>query len=115
MTVLYYDCFSGISGDMHLGAMIDLGVDPEFLVDQLHKLDLSGYELKISRDERKGISGTKVDVVLDVESHRAMALPLILQPDAQRKVYKRFVVYTAGNVAHVVLGKTQADGAIRPP
>ncbi len=69
MTVLYYDCFSGISGDMHLGAMIDLGVDPEFLVDQLHKLDLSGYELKISRDERKGISGTKVDVVLDGNPH----------------------------------------------
>jgi len=69
MTVLYYDCFSGISGDMHLGAMIDLGVDPEFLVDQLHKLDLTGYELNISRDERKGISGTKVDVVLDGNPH----------------------------------------------
>lgn len=67
MTVLYYDCFSGISGDMHLGAMIDLGVDPQFLIDQLGKLALSGYELKIRRDQRKGISGTKVDVVLDDE------------------------------------------------
>ena len=65
MTVLYYDCFSGISGDMHLGAMIDLGVDPKFLIDQLGRLDLPGYELKITRDQRKGITGTKVDVVLD--------------------------------------------------
>ncbi len=65
MRVLYYDCFSGISGDMHLGAMIDLGVDPEFLIDQLGKLGLSGYELKITKDQRKGITGTKVDVVLD--------------------------------------------------
>jgi hypothetical protein len=69
MTVLYYDCFSGISGDMHLGAMIDLGVDPKFLIDQLGRLDLSGYELKITRDQRKGITGTKVDVVLDEHPH----------------------------------------------
>ncbi len=69
MTVLYYDCFSGISGDMHLGAMIDLGVDPKFLIDQLGRLDLSGYELKITRDQKKGITGTKVDVVLDENPH----------------------------------------------
>ncbi len=69
MTVLYYDCFSGISGDMHLGAMIDLGVDPGYLIDQLNKLDLSGYEIKITRDQRKGITGTKVDVILDEKAH----------------------------------------------
>ena len=65
MKILYYDCFSGISGDMHLGAMIDLGVDPDGLIEQLGKLDLSGYELRITKDQRKGISGTKVDVILD--------------------------------------------------
>ncbi|KPL12642.1 MAG: hypothetical protein AMS26_16800 [Bacteroides sp. SM23_62] len=69
MTVLYYDCFSGISGDMNLGAMIDLGVDPKSLVDQLSRLDLSGYEMKITKDQRKGISGTKVDVVIDEIPH----------------------------------------------
>jgi uncharacterized protein (TIGR00299 family) protein len=69
MTVLYYDCFSGISGDMHLGAMIDLGLDPKFLIDQLGRLDLSGYELTITKDKRKGITGTKVDVVLDENPH----------------------------------------------
>jgi uncharacterized protein (TIGR00299 family) protein len=69
MTVLYYDCFSGISGDMHLGAMIDLGVDPKTLIKEIGRLDLKGYELKITRDQRKGISGTKVDVVLDGNPH----------------------------------------------
>ena len=63
-TILYYDCFSGISGDMHLGAMIDLGVDPHHLLGELQKLDLEGYEIKISRDQKSGISGTRVDVLL---------------------------------------------------
>jgi uncharacterized protein (TIGR00299 family) protein len=65
MTVLYYDCFSGISGDMNLGAMIDLGVDPKILNEELGKLALSGYQLLIMKDQRKGITGTKVDVVLN--------------------------------------------------
>ncbi|MDK2919421.1 MAG: pyridinium-3,5-bisthiocarboxylic acid mononucleotide nickel chelatase [Candidatus Petromonas sp.] len=65
MKILYYDCFSGISGDMNLGAMIDLGVDKDYLINELSKLNLdSEFELKVSRANRKGIDGTKVDVVL---------------------------------------------------
>jgi len=64
MKILYYDCFSGISGDMHLGALLDLGADRHYLLEGLGKLDLDGYEIKISRDDRRGISGTRVDVVL---------------------------------------------------
>jgi len=75
MKILYYDCFSGISGDMHLGAMIDLGVDPEYLINQLKYLNLAGYEIKISTDQRKGISGTRVDVILsDKHSHHHRGL-----------------------------------------
>ncbi|MCD8567832.1 MAG: nickel pincer cofactor biosynthesis protein LarC [Geovibrio sp.] len=65
MKILYYDCFSGISGDMNLAAMIDLGVDADFLRAELSKLGLDGeFELRTCRDMRKGISGTRVDVVL---------------------------------------------------
>jgi uncharacterized protein (TIGR00299 family) protein len=64
MKILYYDCFAGISGDMNLGAMIDVGINPEYLRTELKKLDLKGYELKIFKDKRKGISGTKVDVLI---------------------------------------------------
>lgn len=65
MKVLYYDCFSGISGDMNLGAMIDLGVDKDYLIGELSKLKLQDeFQLKITTDSRKGISGTKVDVIL---------------------------------------------------
>lgn len=70
MKFLYYDCFAGISGDMNLGAMIDLGVDPAFLVESLRALDISGYELAVSRQSRRGITGTKVDVVLSAHDGR---------------------------------------------
>ncbi|MCA1754668.1 MAG: nickel pincer cofactor biosynthesis protein LarC [Spirochaeta sp.] len=61
-TLLYYDCFSGVSGDMNLGAMIDLGVKPEKLEAELAKLGIDGYRLEIFPDERKGITGTRIIV-----------------------------------------------------
>jgi len=73
MRILYYDCFAGISGDMNLGAMVDLGVDPDFLKKELRKLNIEGFHLEISRDVRRGISGTKAVVVIenpDNEKHR---------------------------------------------
>jgi pyridinium-3,5-bisthiocarboxylic acid mononucleotide nickel chelatase len=62
MKIISYDCFSGISGDMNLGAMIDLGVDMTFLTEELNKLNLKGWELIIEKDQRHGIFGTKVTV-----------------------------------------------------
>lgn len=67
--VLYYDCFSGISGDMNLGAMLDLGVDSDYLREELKKLNLSGYQLKVYQDQRKGITGTRVEVVVALDHH----------------------------------------------
>ncbi len=61
---IYYECFSGISGDMNLAAMIDLGVPEDYLRKELGKLNLDGYNLKVSRDSRNGIFGTRVDVIL---------------------------------------------------
>ncbi len=69
MKILYYDCFSGISGDMNLGAMIDLGVDKSFLINELNKLNLKGWELKVEKDQRHGITGTKVTVKQTIHSH----------------------------------------------
>lgn len=65
MKVLYYDCFCGISGDMNLGALLDLGVEEAYLRGELSKLNLDAeYELQIKKDNKKGISGTRVDVIL---------------------------------------------------
>jgi pyridinium-3,5-bisthiocarboxylic acid mononucleotide nickel chelatase len=65
MKVLYYDCFAGISGDMNLGAMIDVGVDADYLKKELSKLPVHGYVLHVEKDIRKGISGTRVRVIID--------------------------------------------------
>lgn len=64
MKILYYDCFSGISGDMNLGALIDIGVDKDYLLKELSKLNISGYKMEIKKDNRKGIYGTKANVIL---------------------------------------------------
>lgn len=70
MKVLYYDCFCGISGDMNLSALLDLGVDEAYLRRELSKLNLdTEYELHVKKKTQKGISGTRVDVVLKQDHH----------------------------------------------
>ncbi len=71
--ILYYDCFAGISGDMNLGALVDLGVPVEHLEKELSKLNIEGFRLELESDMRKGISGTKITVVIENpenEKHR---------------------------------------------
>ena len=66
MRIAYLDCFSGISGDMFLGALINAGVSPKLLKDTVKALDI-GARLDISKVERGGISATKVDVYANGE------------------------------------------------
>ena len=61
MRIAYLDCFSGISGDMFLGALVDAGVPARVLEETVAALDI-GARLEISRVDRSGISATKVDV-----------------------------------------------------
>jgi uncharacterized protein (TIGR00299 family) protein len=70
VTILYYDCFAGISGDMNLGALLDLGVDQESLRAGLARLGLGGYALRIAPDERGGIAGTRFEVIVDARAER---------------------------------------------
>jgi pyridinium-3,5-bisthiocarboxylic acid mononucleotide nickel chelatase len=64
MKTLYLDIFSGISGDMFIGAMIDLGADAHKLEHELEKLELGGYHLHVARKQKSGIEGVKFDVHL---------------------------------------------------
>ena len=65
MKTLFFDCFSGISGDMTIGALLDLGLDFEYLKSELRKLPVEGYELKVSRVVRSNLSATKFDVLME--------------------------------------------------
>ena len=67
--VAYFDCASGASGDMILGALVDLGLPLDRLRAELAKLPLDGYRLESRKVDRAGMQATKVDVVLDHEHH----------------------------------------------
>lgn len=60
--VLYFDCFSGVAGDMTLGALIDLGLDVERLTAALRTLDLGDWRLDVRRVRKSSLMGVKVDV-----------------------------------------------------
>src|SRR6267154_1443040 len=62
MRIAYLECFSGISGDMFLGALLDAGVPPEVFTQTVAALGVDA-RLEISRVDRSGISATKVDVI----------------------------------------------------
>ena len=64
MAIAYFDCFSGISGDMIVGALIDLGVTEEYLHSEIQKVPISGYCLEIERESRGTISGYSFRVVV---------------------------------------------------
>jgi uncharacterized protein (TIGR00299 family) protein len=63
LRIAYLDCFSGISGNMVLGALVDLGLDLEKARAELGKLPLSGYGIEVSKVTKRGIRATYVDVV----------------------------------------------------
>lgn len=76
MKILYLDCHAGISGDMTVGALLDLGVPLEYLRAELAKVELpsGSYELSTSRTERQHVSALKFDVtVQDHHTHRHYA------------------------------------------
>ena len=67
--VAYFDCFSGICGDMILGALLDLDLDVDYFKKELGKLDVSGYEIKVEKVEKSCITGTYVYIIVNDEQH----------------------------------------------
>ena len=73
MKIAYLDCFSGISGDMCLGALVDAGVSLKKLLRELEKIPLKGYEIHVRKVKRAGITATKADVILKAEGKEQRA------------------------------------------
>ncbi len=73
--VLYLDCLSGISGDMLLGALVDVGLSVDDLRSELAKLSLEGYRVESTKTQRAGLAATRVTVSLEEtkQPHRRLA------------------------------------------
>lgn len=69
MKTLYFDCSSGISGNMTLGALLEIVGDNNYLLEELKKLNIEGYEIEISKKVKNCITGTYVDVILKHHEH----------------------------------------------
>ncbi|MFJ7364293.1 LarC family nickel insertion protein [Peribacillus frigoritolerans] len=73
MRTLYFDCFSGISGDMVIGALIDAGADPVQMEEELKKLNIEEeYNLSWGKVVKNGITSTKFDVFLTSKSEQTL-------------------------------------------
>ena len=73
MRVAYFDCFSGISGNMILGALIDAGLDVNDLGRELAKLKLDGYAIEAKAVQKNGIAATLVDIPFRTDTHRHLS------------------------------------------
>ena len=69
MKTIYFDCSSGISGNMTLGALTEIVGDEKYLKNELKKLNVEGYQIEISKKVKNGITGTFIDVILENEHH----------------------------------------------
>ena len=72
MKIAYFDCFSGISGDMIIGALIDLGLDIDFLKKELGKLMLKGFKIEAKKIDKNGIMAVKFNVLEQKKTHNGI-------------------------------------------
>ena len=69
MRELYLECYSGISGDMSVAALLDIGASEEHLRKTLKTMPLSGYSIEITRVKKSGIDACDFNVILDKDNH----------------------------------------------
>jgi uncharacterized protein (TIGR00299 family) protein len=78
MKIAYFDCFSGISGNMILGALVDAGVSPSYLKEELKKINISNYSIKVS-SVRRGVISAKYFEVCSKKNKKEISLKNILR------------------------------------
>src|SRR6201987_4352510 len=84
MKLAYFDCFSGISGDMTLGALLDAGCDLHYLREQLRGLQVPGWELSAEKVWKNGMAATCVRVKTeDQQTHRSLSAILEILKNSQ--------------------------------
>src|SRR5580700_9763580 len=92
MKLAYFDCFSGISGDMTLGALVDAGCAVEHLRGELRGLSVAGWELTAEKVWKNGMAATYVKVKTEDQSkHRSLSaiLEILEQSELGARVRER--------------------------
>ena len=108
MAIAYFDCFSGISGDMILGALMDAGLDFDALSCELRKLPLDGYRLTRKTVTRQFIAGTKIDVIVRTAEGRE----IIEGPGEDGPCHDHGEARHLEDLTSIIEGST-LDGAVR--
>lgn len=94
MKILYLDCFSGISGDMTLSALVDAGADRQYIEDELRKIAVEPFTLEWKRVVKRGIAALKLDVLPDPDAgprqhrHYSEIIDLIVRAGFSERVVK---------------------------
>jgi pyridinium-3,5-bisthiocarboxylic acid mononucleotide nickel chelatase len=81
MKTLYLDCFAGMSGDMFLGALIDVGLDPQVLIAELDKLPVEGYQIQVARVDKQGLQAVQFGVLLSEAAGERLADSVYVETD----------------------------------
>jgi hypothetical protein len=91
LNIAYFDCFSGISGDMILGALLDLGWEESELGEEAEKLKVSGWELEVKKVSKQGIAGTQVKIRDEKNEPRAFErlVEIIEKSDLEDRVKEK--------------------------
>ena len=112
MKILYLDCRSGISGDMFVGSMLDIGLDFDFLKKELKKLKLEGYRIRKRTVTRQSIRGLKFDVLIDGKGHPERTLRSILGVIEKSKLSK--VVKNTSRDIFLNIGRAESKAHSTP-
>ena len=116
MKIAYFDCFSGASGDMILGALMDAGLPLEKLKGELAKLKLTHYDLKLEKIAKKGIAGSQAIVIVEEDHHHhhhrhlADIRTIIENSDLEDVIKKKSIgIFTRLAEAEAKVHKTSVD------
>ena len=110
MKIAYFDCFSGISGDMILGALIDAGLSLKRLDEALAPLKLAGYRLSAKTVEKAGIRATKVDVLVDDRKVHIRDYPQMAAVFQQGRLSRTMETTALGILERLARAEAQVHG-----
>lgn len=108
MKILYFDCSSGVSGDMILGAFLDLGLNLNFLKKQINNLGLKGIELRAKKVRRGELFGTQLEIIYNKQktSNEFRTLPEVVKLIEKSKLSK--VVKNLGKKIFINLARAES-------